>query len=99
MDNFHIDHKGHMIFSHAYGPDTGPCVGTYSVLAINKQSVLYSVLHGITTGTYPSIEIATAVASEQARQRIDEFLAQLAHRGAAVRRQPFKPHIKDYLDA
>lgn len=99
MDNFRNDHKGHMIFSHAFGPDTGPCVGTYSVLAVNDQSVLYSVLHGIATGTYPSIEIATAVASEQARQRIDDFLLQRAHRDAAVQRQPFKPHIKDFLEA
>jgi hypothetical protein len=78
VDGFSNDYKKHLILSHAYGPDIGPWVGIYSVLAINDRSVLYSGLHGIVTGTYSSPEIALAVASEHARRRVDDFLVQRA---------------------
>lgn len=86
MDGFDNEYMGHMIFFHASGPDAGPWVGNYSVLATNDQSELYSVLHGIATGTFSSIELATSAASTQARQRLDDFLAQCEHRAKDVLR-------------
>lgn len=99
MDSFRNDHKGHMIFSDTSGPDSGPWVGSYTVWALNDRALPYSVLTGIAVGTSVSMKFASAVASEQARGRIDDMLEQRAHHDAAARRQLFKPHIKDLLDA
>ena len=99
MDSFRNDHKGHMIFSDTSGPDSGPWVGSYSVWGLNDRSQLCSVLTGIAVGTSVSTKFASDIASEQARWRIDDMLEQRALHDAAVRQQPFKPHVKELLDA
>ena len=73
MDSFRDDHKGYMILAHASGPESGPWVGAYTVLAQYGPTQLYSVLQGIAVGTTVSMNFATAVALEQAKQRIDGF--------------------------
>ena len=94
MDEFR-NYRGHMILAHATGPDVGPWVSNYSVLAVNEHSELYSVLHGVVTGTFSSIEIATTVATAQARQRTDDFLAKRERYAANVLGQRFVAHIND----
>lgn len=85
MDGFSNEYKRHMIYTHVLGPETGPWVANYSVLAINDQSELYSVLHGTATGAFSSFDVATSAASEQARQRIEDFLVQRErHAGEAL---------------
>jgi len=74
MDGFRDDHKGHMIFAHASGPESGPWVGLYTVWTLNSNVDLTSVLHGTAQGTYPSVKFATKVAWEQAKRAIDELL-------------------------
>jgi hypothetical protein len=99
MDGFDEGYKGHMIFSHAAGPDSGPWVGMYSVFAMTKQSELYSVLHGTATGAFPSIKFATSVAWEQAKLRIDALLEERARRAASADLKVFERHISDFRDA
>jgi hypothetical protein len=96
MDGFRDDHKGHMIFAHASGPESGPWVGLYTVWALNGHADLTSVLHGTAQGTFASIKFATAVAWKQAVRQIDSLLAQRDCRTALALRPPREPHFSEF---
>lgn len=94
MELFRDDYKGHMIYAHASGPDSGPWVGLYTVWALNGHSDATSVLHGSVEGSYSSIKFACSVAREQAKRRIDVLLSQRECRAAAVLRKPYEPYTR-----
>ncbi len=96
MDGFREDHKGHMIYTHASGPESGPWVGLYTVWALNSHSDPTSVLHGAAVGTYFSIKFACSVAWEQAKRRIDDLLEQRECRAAAILRKPYEPYSSNF---
>jgi len=99
MDGFRDDHKGYMILTHASGPDSGPWVGTYTVLAQNGRTQLYSVLQGIAVGTSVSMNFATAVSLEQAKQRIDDLLGLRDCNAAAVALKPYERYMSEFRNA
>jgi hypothetical protein len=94
MGLFRDDHKGHMIYTHASGPDSGPWVGLYTVWALNGNTDPTSVLHGSAEGSYSSIKFACAVARNEAERRIDVLLLQHECRAAAVLRKPYEPYTR-----
>ena len=76
MDLFRDDHyKGHVVFTHAAGPGSGPWVGSFSVWLVDNAGEYSCVSQGSASDSYPSKQFANCVAFDLAKQRIDSLLA------------------------
>jgi len=86
MDSFRDDYKGHMIFTHASGPQSGPWVGSFSAWSIDKDGLYECVSQSIASDSCHSEKFAERVALTDAKKRIDKLLAPAQAAAAAIAR-------------
>jgi len=75
MDLFRDDYKGHMICTHASGPESGPWVGSFSVWSVDEAGEYSCVSQSSPSDAYHSKKFADRVAATEAKRRIDSLLA------------------------